>query len=226
MDKIAGILLVAILAIVSVASLTYYVLNQSNQTQNNLSPIPTPTPSPSEEPTGLDSIPTPSIPEFTLGFVNKSHYSSPVYEVSPYTGEKDVLVEPGHYEDERYVEVNITNQQVSLTSTRLENYTNLYYKIRVKGHYEDEWVEAPHLMPSHYRYHNASDYAYTVILVEISAQNSLRNVPSGGEIDVQVEALIGQVIKTKIMIYGEESYSYKFVGEESGWSSTQTIVIP
>jgi hypothetical protein len=161
-----------------------------------------------------------------LKFVNKSHYSEPIYEVSPYTGEKDVLVEPGHYQEEMYIEVKIKNQQVPATSTRLVNYTNLYYKIRVKGYYEDEWVEAPHLMPSHYRYHNASDSAYTVILVEISAQNRLRKVPSGGKIDFQVEALIGQVTKTQIMLYGEECYSYKFVGEESGWSSTKTITIP
>ena len=65
-------LLIVILAIVTVTSLTYYVLNQSNQTQNNPSPTPTPTPSPSETPTQHTSIPEPSVPEFTLTLADHS----------------------------------------------------------------------------------------------------------------------------------------------------------
>jgi hypothetical protein len=46
LDKIAAILLVALLVIVFAASLSYYILNQPNQTHNNPSPTPTPTKTP------------------------------------------------------------------------------------------------------------------------------------------------------------------------------------
>ena len=57
MDKIAGILLISLLAIVSIISLSYYIVSQPNQTQNTPSPTPTPTntpvssPAPTTEPT-------------------------------------------------------------------------------------------------------------------------------------------------------------------------------
>ena len=60
MDKIAGILLIAILAIVTAVSLSYYAASQLNQTQNNPSPTPTPTPTLNPEQT-----PTPTPPEET-----------------------------------------------------------------------------------------------------------------------------------------------------------------
>jgi hypothetical protein len=50
LDKIAGILLIALLALVTAVSLSYYILNQPNQTSNNTSPTPTPTQTPSEAP--------------------------------------------------------------------------------------------------------------------------------------------------------------------------------
>jgi hypothetical protein len=57
LDKIAGILLISLLAIVSITSLSYYIVSQPNQTQNTPSPTPTPastptfTPVPTAEPT-------------------------------------------------------------------------------------------------------------------------------------------------------------------------------
>lgn len=59
MDKsIIGVLLIAILAMVSATSLAYYLAVQSNQTQNN--PSLTPTPSPEPTPTKLPiATPTP-----------------------------------------------------------------------------------------------------------------------------------------------------------------------
>ena len=57
MDKIVTILLISLLAIVSITSLSYYIVSQPNQTQNTPSPTPTPTntpaftPAPTAEPT-------------------------------------------------------------------------------------------------------------------------------------------------------------------------------
>jgi len=55
LDKIAGILLISLLAIVSITSLSYYIVSQPNQTQNPPSPTPTPTSIPT-----LTPAPTPT----------------------------------------------------------------------------------------------------------------------------------------------------------------------
>ena len=52
MDKIAGILVISLLALVFAVSLSYYILNQPNQAQNNPSPTPTPTPETQSTSTG------------------------------------------------------------------------------------------------------------------------------------------------------------------------------
>jgi hypothetical protein len=229
LDKIGGILLIAILTIVSIISITYYILSQPSQTQNNHSPTPTPSPSlkptasPSEIPTDIDSIPTPSIPEFTVEFADYSYYVPPIYGTDPYTGES-VIVEDGYHKDERTIEITVKNQLVPTTTMRLANYTNLYYGVRLKGHYEDDWSEAP--KPYYYGYHNASVSYYTIIKLRVTdSRNGIANVHAGGEVDIQVQALIGQDIRIPTMTPWGESCYYKFIGKTSGWSNTQTIEI-
>jgi hypothetical protein len=52
MDKgIIGVLIITIIAIVSITSLSYYVVNQKNETQNSPSPTPTPTSETASKPT-------------------------------------------------------------------------------------------------------------------------------------------------------------------------------
>ena len=64
--KISATLLIALIAIVSTASASYYIASQPNQTSNTPTPTPTPTASPtptqspSETPTD-SSIPIPSV---------------------------------------------------------------------------------------------------------------------------------------------------------------------
>jgi len=52
LDKIAGMLLIALLAIVSTVSLSYYILSQPNQASNTLSSAPTPNPETQSTSTG------------------------------------------------------------------------------------------------------------------------------------------------------------------------------
>jgi len=54
--KIIGTLLIAVILIVLTASLSYFLLGQPNQTQNNPSPSPTPSPQPTQSPA---ATPTP-----------------------------------------------------------------------------------------------------------------------------------------------------------------------
>jgi hypothetical protein len=54
------------------------------------------------------------------------------------------------------------------------------------------------------------------------------DVPSGGQVDFQVEAMIGYVYRS----YDPNAtdpfgmFPWVFAGETSGWSSTQTVTIP
>ena len=114
MNKIAGILLIAILAIVSVTTLSYYIFSQPNQNQNNFSPTPTPTPatspnlSPSVEPTEPASIPKPSVPEFTVKAVSHPYDVPTTYSTDPYTGE--TITHEGYHVENKSIEVWIKNQ--------------------------------------------------------------------------------------------------------------------
>lgn len=105
-------LLIAILAVVSVASLSYYVLSQPNENQDN--PSLTPTPSPSEKPTEPASIPTPSVPEFTLKYVDNSYDvpSSTTTTTDPYTGEQTITTEPGYHVANETIEVTIKKSRI------------------------------------------------------------------------------------------------------------------
>lgn len=225
--KIIGILLIAILATVFIAS--YFLFGQPNQagnTTNSPSPEPTPTPveSPSEEPAPTESAPLvkPSVPEFTWEFVDYSYDTPPTYEIDPYTGES-VMTEPSYHIDNRSIVVTIKNQLFTPYRYANGTYTRLYYGIRIKGHYENEWSYAPD--PHYYGYYNASDSGYTVIAIRLASYGA-GGVSSGGKVDFQVEALIGYDNRIPTMTPWGESCYYEFTGETSGWSSTQTITIP
>jgi hypothetical protein len=127
LDKIAAILLVAILSIVSVASLSYYVFSQPSQTQSNPSPTPTPTPSPSETPAASASIPEPSVPEFTVELLDTSLDVPTTYSTDPYTG--DPVTHEGYHVARRTIEVRIKNQPFTDGDGR----NKFYYNIRIKG---------------------------------------------------------------------------------------------
>jgi len=50
-------------------------------------------------------------------------------------------------------------------------------------------------------------------------------LPTSGQVDFQVEAMIGYRIRSWKYIAGEQMLPYVFEGEKSGWSNTQTITI-
>mgnify|MGYP005847404431 CR=1 FL=1 len=166
------------------------------------------------------SIPKPSVPEFTVKFVDNSYDVPPVYGVDPYTG-KNVITQGGYHVENKTIDVTIKNQP--FTSYRNENgsLVGLFYNIRVKGHFED-WTGEP--TSENYIYRSDSEYtvkSYTL------GENGL-GITAGGQVDFQVEALIGYYSR----VYGTpvppfmESYWDVFTGESSGWSETQTLTIP
>jgi hypothetical protein len=228
LDKIAGILLISLLAIVTAASISYYALNQPNQTSNTPSPTPTstpaitPTPSPSGESTEPTSIPKPSVPEFTVKLVDNS-YDVPAKtttEIDQYTGKEVVTTIPGYHVKNKSIEITITNQPLS-PYTDVDGYeVNLYYNIRVKGHFGEEWTA-----PTSFQGYNPisripvySSSGYTVVTCSA-------NYPDYAQLDFQVEAFAGHNYWDSIPGHPLGIYSAFKVDATSGWSETQTITI-
>ena len=234
--KIIGILLIAILAIVLTASISYYIYSQPNQTQNVPSPTPTqtpeptPTPSPSEEPTEPASIPKPSVPEFTVEFFDSSYDVPTTYSTDPYTGE--TVTHEGYHVESRTIEVKIKNEPfvsywIQNSSSGANWSINFYYNIRIKGHFSEDWNELYN--PEGY-IHQDSGAEYTVRTYDsgesvyaIDTGSKRIEFPANAQVDFQVEALIGY---THRVIMGPMYVPWVFTGEKSGWSETLTITLP
>ena len=169
------------------------------------------------------SVPNPSVPEFTIKIVSAPYDVPPstTTTIDPYTGEKIVTTQPGYHVENETTQIWIKNQPFTAYQIYENdvNWTiNLFYNIRLKGHFSQEW--------GYYRLYNGStdgnlrqdyDSEYTVVAID-------SYLPSEGKVDFQIEALIGyeQGIVTVPGVPGTQRI---ITGESSGWSETQTLTI-
>jgi hypothetical protein len=173
----------------------------------------------------LGSIPKPSVPEFTLKLADHSYDVPTTYSIDPYTGEN--VTHPGYHVKLTALEMTIKNQPfVPYYDAESGWNISFYYNIRIKGYYSGDWIEL--YRPSD-GYPTQSDSEYTVISLgtlgnglSLVTNAKMIDVPSGGKVDFQVEAMIGYVHR---VIEGAWA-PWHFTGETSGWSNTQTITIP
>jgi hypothetical protein len=176
------------------------------------------------KPVGAQSITTPSVAEFSVAYVKSSFYVPPTYEIDQYTG-KNVTVQAGHYADNSTVAFTIKNQPFVSFKDATGNYTSLYYSIRFKGHYGNDWLYYPNDPNvngmAEYIVASSSDYTITAL-----PSWELSNVPSGGQLDFQVQTLIGYDYSENGYAGGYKTVFYYFNGAASDWSNTQTITIP
>jgi hypothetical protein len=174
------------------------------------------------------SIPKPSVPEFTVQIVAYPYDVPTTHSIDPFTG-KDVTHE-GYHVENRSIEVRIKNQPFTpyqIQDSNGNNWTiNLYYNIRIKGHFSEDWIEiyrGDHGYP--YQYGKA-DVVLSYVLGEGDAYTDLGTIsmkfPAGGQVDFQVEAMIGYIHHVAAMPFSADV----FEGETSGWSNTQTVTIP
>lgn len=258
-QKIVAIFLVALLTIVSTISLSYYVLSQPNQTQNILSPTPTPTPeptatpeatpiqtpthtpSPSQDPTEQAFITKPSVPEFTVKFVDYSYDIPPTYGIDQYTGET-VITKQGEHIVNRTIEFTVKNQPFTSYDADGKE-IELYYNFRFKGAYGSEWSYYPFELDGYSTIPygmltgdmtpklSQSNTEYTsfsidldVLLAINSGYTGVHTYPSGGQLEFQAQAVIGHIdYEATGLIAGSR---YIFSGKRSDWSETQTITLP
>jgi hypothetical protein len=173
----------------------------------------------------LAAVSKPPVPIFTVNYEDSLDYVPPVYSVNKYTGET-TLVQQGYHVENKTITLTIKNQPFTQGTTE-DKPVSLSYNIRVKGHFEEDWTIEGYI--------DSSDGEYTTksyALGENSEIYMLRSAASGGQVDFQVQTLMGYFYDVYdynthsglfYLYFPPEAY---FAGEKSDWSSTQTIKIP
>lgn len=174
------------------------------------------------------SVPTPSTPELTAKFVDRSYDVPEATTQNQYTGE--TIITPAHRVQNYTIDLIIKNQPYTPTTSGEGNWMNyLTYYIQVKGSYAKDWIP----MYSKGEGPKASDSGYTTITYVLQGPvesnytlsggelggNTITQIPPKAQLDFRVQALIGHFQRTTAFA------SMHFVGEESDWS-TQTVTIP
>lgn len=182
------------------------------------------------------SITKPSIPEFTLKYVDNSYDVPPTTTTTtdPYTNKTTTTTIPGYHVKNFTIEVTITNQP--FPSHINGNATNLYYNVCTKGNFEDNW-DNPY--PSSLNSASSSGVLsgdYSVSLPTQSSSEytvlslSANSYPTGSVVDFQVEAILGYEYSYDQYFYNQQPHVIPivvntFVYQASGWSNTQTLNI-
>ena len=78
----------------------------------------------------------PSVPEFTLKYVDNSYKVPPEYSIDPFTG-KTVRTKAGYTFKNEFIEVWIKNPATTSLDDETSSSHDLYYNVRFKGHFED-----------------------------------------------------------------------------------------
>ncbi len=154
---------------------------------------------PSSTPPPGENLPKPSVPEFTLKFVDKSYTTA-----------------DGVYYDSKTMQVTIANQP-SLNHS-------LFYNVRYSVNGGD-WLDI-YTMDDAFPPQSSSEC--TIISVYLHPQGNATIVPANSVVDVQVQAMIGYIHREYNPNHTSQldMYPYVFTGETSGWSPTQTLTIP
>ena len=170
------------------------------------------------------TIPIPSVPEFTVSFVNSS-YTTPItttQTTNPFTGQQVTQKSGGQYVENLSIDVIIKYEPYAPVTLPNGTVIQLYYTVQTKGHFE-EWQ--PVLDPPD-GYDSATVQASTTgnTIVNFGANPGGLTIPVGGEEDFRVEAKAGYMTP-----YGVEFFVMGYTLEtvtNSSWSSTQTITMP
>ena len=160
-----------------------------------------------------------SVPEFTVKVVAHPYDVPTTYSTDPYTGE--TITYAGYHVENKSIEVWIKNQPFTSYSDGDGHEVNLYYDVRAKGHFEEEWgTPVTYLESDSAERIPQSNSEYTVL--------SLVNYYSSkAQVDYQVEAIVGHFYTD----YYPPGHAIQFpvtafqVDGTSGWSSTQTLTI-
>jgi hypothetical protein len=160
------------------------------------------------QPAFAQTIPKPSIPEFSAKYVDHSFTVPARTYIDPYTGEQKT--DPSYIVKNETIDITIKNQLFVST----EEIAYLCYNIREKGHFETNWIELYHIT------NGTNDNALIRASNSDHTIKSLLNPSSnGGQIDFQVKAYFTIGHRFSNTNFGT------WIWEESDWSNTQTVTI-
>ena len=181
----------------------------------------------------VSGVSTPSVPEFTVELIDSSYDVPTTYSIAPYTGENVTHV--GYHVEQTSIQVKIKNQPFTPYEMQDSNGNNwpinFYYNIRIKGHFSEDWIELYRASDGFPRQESDLDYSLLSYIWEPGTDTVWGTkyvaIPAGGQVDFQVEAMIGYVhrIPNPEATHMLEMYPWVFTGETSGWSATQTITV-
>ena len=197
------------------------------------------------KPASAQSIPTPSVPEFTVKFIlNLVNVTT----TDPYTGANTTTTQ-----NLSTINLTITNQQYSYSNGST---FGIYYNIRVKGHYSNSWGELypttqllpaqGNYTPNNYQYYEVpyiwaqgivnslqflpqTNSTYTTVSLSAKEVVGEDQYPSNGQVDIQVEAMLGvnstYYLPSNSFPYGPAGSTYPAIAyvTSSGWSNIETL---
>ncbi len=168
-------------------------------------------------PAVAQTSPKPTVPEFSLKYVEHPYDVPPTTTVDPYTGK--TITHQGYRVENNSLEIKIRNQPYK---AHLSNgsVVHLYYNVRYKGSYgnENDWKA---LYVGMQNWPTQTDGEYTILTPQTNPSTNLY-FPSPSSVDFQVRALIGNVNLINGRLWGANDY-YVFDGIEGEWSNTQTL---
>jgi hypothetical protein len=169
----------------------------------------------------------PSVPQFRCNFTHHSHDTPAKYSTDQFTGQQ-VLEEPSSHEEWTTLDLTVPNHYDGKSGPDgLEGWDGLLYEVRYKGPYTTNWTiwgdyfkpdQGPSTVISlgintdlHYNYD--FDWENT---------DAILTAPAGSTVELQMQADLGNI--TYSHIYGIAGYLPDL--QESGWSATQSVIIP
>ena len=149
------------------------------------------------QPTYVQSIPKPSVPEFTMRYVDRSYDAPPttIATTDPFTSKATTeTIYSGYHVENGTIEFIIKNQAYIKNENTTGHWASgLFYQFRFKGNYADvsHWKTEPPPSGHFYGYFQASNGAETVIslsLQKMASDHYLHGFPNiGDQIDFQVQ---------------------------------------
>jgi len=170
----------------------------------------------------VQAVAKPSVPQFNVKFIDNSYYVPPIQTSDPYTG--TTITKPGYLVNDMRIDITIKNQRFTPYTDALGRECNLYYRVEVKGHFEEgNWRAFS------YQYYN--HYADPVSFVvpsgsEYTVVSSETRYDVGSQLDFRVKAFTGYWVEPTMGDHAAGFHDPRLVeAETSSWSNIQTIVI-
>lgn len=176
------------------------------------------------ESANAQSMPNPSVPQFSIQVVDYSYDVPTTYSTDSYTGKQITI--PGYHVEDIRIEGKIKNQPFTPYTIPNPSPTNsydanlkidFYYNISYKGHFGSDWRK---LFGSEDVDYLKQNYGSEYTIFNASRYNAIE-FRDGDVVDFQIKAIVGYET------WGfASSWPYRILnGEFSGWSSTLTVTI-